>query len=82
LLDLRKKVEKELLNCSPIDETIIDAFKNSALKSSGVMIDDFIIFKEGNLLRLTFPEEGIDLEKYQIKLPNKPIPFLKLIFTI
>ena len=54
VLDLKQRVEQELLSCKPLDQSLKEAL-DRAKRSSGVENDDFINFKEGNLLQIDFP---------------------------
>jgi len=88
VLDLRQRVEKELQSCKPLAPGLKDALER-AKRSSGVENDDFINFKEGNLLQVDFPPEGLDLVAYGIKKKSKQeekeitkLSIKKLVFII
>jgi hypothetical protein len=44
--------------------------------------DGLINFKEGNLLEIQLPPEGLDLEAYKVKMPTQPMKMKKLVFVI
>jgi hypothetical protein len=77
VLDLKQRVEKELQSCKPLAPSLKDALER-AKRSSGVENDDFINFKEGNLLQVDFPNEGLDLVAYGIK----SLSVKKMVFVI
>ena len=68
----------------PIDEKLKEALKKGretkSDKEEGE--DGEINFGEGNLLELTFPEEGIDLERFNIKPLDKAPSVSKLELTV
>jgi hypothetical protein len=65
------------LSCKPLAPGLKEAL-DRAKRSSGVENDDFINFKEGNLLQIDFPQDGIDLAAYGIKREA----IKKLVFSI
>lgn len=77
VLHLRQRVEKELQSCKPLAPGLRDALER-AKRSSGVENDDFIDFKEGNLLQVDFPAAGLDLGAYGVKA----VSVKKLVFII
>jgi len=64
-----------------MDETLISAL-DQARKKQGLETEAIINFKEGTLLQINFDEHGIDLEKYGVKSPTRPLSVKKLVFSV
>ena len=81
-LALRQRVEKEFKSCRPLDRNMIEALERTKQGMEETGSDGFINFKEGNLLEIQMPPEGLDLEAYKVKIPNQPMTIKKLVFII
>ena len=81
VLDLKKRVQKELLTCQEIDESMRQALEDSK-KSGEQEIGEFVNFKDGSLMQIDMPKKGIDLEEYGVKGGNKKMEVNALRFVI
>jgi hypothetical protein len=79
-LALRQTVEKEFEKMKPIDQNLKDALKKAQSKDGAEksMVD----WKEGNVLEISFNDDGIDLEKFGVINAKESMKIDKLEFAV
>lgn len=63
-----------------MDPILKEALEKGKKNEQGQVENAFIDFKEGNLLEICLGPDGIDLENFGVKSPDKPILIEKLSF--